>query len=312
MFKFFKSSKTLDNLVRFDFMKIHRISFGISLFIILLSILSFFINKINFGIDFTGGMLFDISVEDNRNIGGFRDNLTKNGFNDFSIQNYGKNGFIVRVSEKDAKNQSEKQLSNNEYVQIIKNTMNSFFENKIEYNKIDFVGPQVGKELVIKGTLALFLSLLVIMVYIWARFEWEFGIGAVVTLFHDTIIIFGIYSIFKIEFDLTSIAAILTVIGYSINDSVVIYDRIREYLPKYKKSTLTEVINISLNTTLRRTLLTSSTTIVCLMILALIGGESVKSFSFIVFLGIIIGTYSSIYISAPILLYIGVNKKKLK
>ena len=147
------------------------------------------------------------------------------------------------------------------------------------------------------------------LVYISIRFEWKFGIGAVIALIHDTILTFGIYSVFQINFDLTAIAAILTVIGYSVNDKVVIYDRIREFLPKYKHDTLTTIINMSLTTTLRRTLLTSSTTLASLLILALMGGDTLKYFSLVVMYGIIIGTYSSIFISTPLLLYIHKNNK---
>ena len=187
--------------------------------------------------------------------------------------------------------------------------INTFFDNNVQYNKIDFVGPQVGKELIIKGLIALILSFLAMLVYISIRFEWKFGMGAVIALIHDTVLTFGIYSVFQINFDLTAIAAILTVIGYSVNDKVVIYDRIREFLPKYKHDTLTTIINMSLTTTLRRTLLTSSTTLASLLILALMGGDTLKYFSLVVMYGIIIGTYSSIFISTPLLLYIHKNNK---
>ncbi|HSQ98051.1 MAG TPA: protein translocase subunit SecF [Rickettsiales bacterium] len=306
MFKFFKSSDY------FNFMGIHKICFIISVCVILLSIVSFFVNKLSFGIDFTGGLLFDITVKDNKDIADLRNNFLKNNFKDFNIQSYGDNGFIIRMSEKEIMLNSNENTNQTESVKMIKNMINTFFNGDVRYNKIDFVGPQIGKELIIKGLIALVLSLIVIMLYIWIRFEFEFGLGALITLFHDVIIVFGIYSIFGIEFDLTSIAAILTVVGYSINDTVVIYDRIREFLPKYKKEGMTAVINRSLSTTLRRTLLTSSTTLLSLLILVILGGESIKNFSFMVFIGIIIGTYSSIYISAPILLYVGVNSKKLK
>ncbi|MDD2840473.1 MAG: protein translocase subunit SecF [Rickettsiales bacterium] len=306
MFKFLKSSDY------YDFMSIHKICFVVSLCCILLSVGSFFVNKLNFGIDFTGGLLFDISVQDNKDIASLRNDFLKEGFEDFSIQNYGDNGFIIRISEKEVNLHASKELSQTESMQLVKSVINSIFSDDVEYNKTDFVGPQVGKELIVKGLTALILSLFVIMIYIWVRFEFEFGVGALLTLFHDVIIIFGIYSIFGIEFDLTSIAAILTIIGYSINDTVVIYDRIREFLPKYKKEGIVMVINRSLTTTLRRTLLTSSSTLFSLLILVALGGESIKNFALVVFLGIFIGTYSSIYISAPVLLYIGVDRKKLK
>lgn len=307
MFKFFKKSEY------YDFMKIHKVFFVISLCLILVSAGSFFINKLNFGVDFTGGLLFDISIKNNSNIEKLRNDFLKNNFNNFNIQSYGNDGFIIRVSEKEASEQTQEELTTTKSIQVVKNIINSSFSNEeVRYNKIDFVGPQVGRELIVKGLIALVLSFLAMLTYIGVRFEWEFGIGAIIALIHDAILTFGIYSVFKIDFDLTAIAAVLTVIGYSVNDKVVIYDRIREFLPKYKKESLSEIINRSLTTTLRRTLLTSSTTLLSLLILALIGGETLKYFSLIVFFGIIIGTYSSIFISTPILIYIGANKKELK
>lgn len=304
MFSFFKKSSNY-----YDFMKFHKLFFGISTILILISIISFFIRGLNFGVDFTGGLLFDITVESNKDIASFRSDFLKNNIQDFNIQSYGDNGFIIRIAESAIIQQTNKELSSSEEIQIVKNMINTFFDNNVQYNKIDFVGPQVGKELILKGLIALILSFLAMLVYISIRFEWKFGIGAVIALIHDTVLTFGIYSAFQINFDLTAIAAILTVIGYSVNDKVVIYDRIREFLPKYKHDTLITIINMSLTTTLRRTLLTSSTTLASLLILALIGGDTLKYFSLVVMYGIIIGTYSSIFISTPLLLYIHKNNK---
>lgn len=290
-------------------MKFHKLFFGISTILILISTISFFIRGLNFGVDFTGGLLFDITVESNKDIASFRSDFLKNNIQDFNIQSYGDNGFIIRIAESAIIQQTNKELSSSEEIQIVKNMINTFFDNNVQYNKIDFVGPQVGKELIIKGLIALILSFLAMLVYISIRFEWKFGIGAVIALIHDTVLTFGIYSVFQINFDLTAIAAILTVIGYSVNDKVVIYDRIREFLPKYKHDTLITIINMSLTTTLRRTLLTSSTTLASLLILALMGGDTLKYFSLVVMYGIIIGTYSSIFISTPLLLYIHKNNK---
>jgi preprotein translocase SecF subunit len=276
----------------FDFMKLKILGFAFSLILIFISSYSFFINGLNFGIDFTGGLLFDITVP--VEIGELRDFLTNNEISDFSVQSYGENGFIIRVSE----GNNKENITN-----TIKTLLNEHFSSVV-YNKIDFVGPQAGRELIVNGLFALTLSIIVIMVYIWLRFEWNFSIGVIITLIHDVCILFGIYYIYKSYFDLTSIAAILTVMGYSMNDTVVIYDRLREFMPKYKNNSLEEIINKSLTTTLRRTLLTSSTTLISLLILGFYGGNSIKNFSLIVFIGIIIGTYSSIFISAPVLKYI--------
>ncbi|MDR3289906.1 MAG: protein translocase subunit SecF [Rickettsiales bacterium] len=273
----------------FDFMKLKMIGFVISIILIVGSFVSFFVKGLNFGIDFTGGLLFDITTD--INIGELRETLIKGNVNDFSVQSYGANSFIIRVSQ----NQNDHKEVANNVKSILKDAT---------YNKIDFVGPQVGEELIKNGIIAFILSILVISIYIWIRFEWDFSIGVIITLIHDILILFGIYSFFQIDFDLTSIAAILTVMGYSMNDTVVIYDRLREFLPKYKSETLTSIINRSLTTTFRRTLLTSSTTLISLFVLGFVGGDSIKNFSLIVFIGIIIGTYSSFLISAPALLYI--------
>jgi preprotein translocase subunit SecF len=269
------------------------VGFTISIILIVLSFISLFINKLSFGIDFTGGVLFDITAK--TEIGALRQYLVKNEIGDFSVQSYGDSNFIIRIA------QTEQDKS---YTDKIKSLLSTYFEDKVIYNKIDFVGPQVGKELIGNGIIAFLLSLIAISIYIWIRFEWNFSVGVIITLIHDICILFGIYSFFKIDFDLTSVAAILTVMGYSMNDTVVIYDRLREFMPKYKDKSLTEIIDRSLTTTLRRTLLTSSTTLISLLILGFYGGDSIKFFSLMVFVGIIIGTYSSIFISAPILLYI--------
>ena len=304
MFNFLKKS---DNY--YHFLKFHKICFTISIIAIVMSILSFFIRGLNFGVDFTGGLFFDITVKDNNDIATLRNDFLKNNIEDFNIQSYGKDSFIIRISENSISKKANKKLTSNEEIQIVKDVINTFSNTDVVYNKIDFVGPQVGKELIIKGLVALILSFLAMLIYIGVRFQWEFGFGAVIALIHDAILTFGVYSIFYIDFDLTAIASILTVIGYSVNDKVVIYDRIREFLLKYKHDSLVEIIDKSLTTTLRRTLLTSSTTLASLLILAFMGGETLKYFSLVVIYGIIVGTYSSIFVSTPLLIYIKKDKK---
>lgn len=219
------------------------------------------------------------------------------------IQNVDNSAFLIKMP-----------LVNQEQNFLVKNIQQTLQENftQIQYRKIDYVGPQVGSELILKGLLALILSFVAIMIYITIRFDWQFGIGGIFALLHDAIVVLGFFAITGLEFNLTSIACILTVIGYSINDSVVIYDRIRENLKKHPKINLNDLINTSINSTLSRTILTASTTLISLLALIIYGGDVLFSFSVATFFGIALGTYSSIYISAPILFYVDPRSKKQK
>lgn len=252
--------------------------------------------------------------------------------NDASVQTIDSNNFLIKIgginlanlaknssdldksissNDSDIQNNTSSQtkLSQQQIVKNIQDALNQEYSNHIEYRKIDFVGPQIGSSLIKKGFFALFFSFISILIYIWFRFDWQFGIGGIFALIHDTILTLGFFAITQLEFNLTSIAAILTIIGYSINDSVVIYDRIRENITKNPKMKLNDLINSSTNSTLSRTVLTAGATIVSLLALIFFGGDVLRSFSMATFFGIIIGTYSSIYISAPILLYFNPTKQ---
>jgi preprotein translocase subunit SecF len=259
---------------------------------------------LNLGIDFAGGILIEAKFEQKVELEQLRKILPQEKFGEVSLQNFDEQNFMIKVSQ-------NKNIDQSKIVNQIKADLDANFSN-VEYRKIDFVGPQIGKELIGKGILALVLSFAAIMVYIWIRFDWQFGFGAILSLLHDAIMVFGLFAFTGLEFNSTSIAAILTVIGYSINDSVVIYDRIRENLQKFKKANLSDLINMSLNSTLSRTFLTSITTLLSLTALMIFGGETLKGFSVAVFFGILVGTYSSIYISAPVLLYMDPRNKKNK
>jgi preprotein translocase subunit SecF len=280
-------------------MAFHRIALILSIVGIIGSIALVLIKGLNFGIDFAGGILIEARIEDKVNIAEMRKFLSQE-IHDVQIQNIDKNDYLIRVAKT-----SEDQTI---IIKNIQNLLQSKY-NKIEYRKVDYVGPQVGRELILKGFLALSLSFLFIMIYIWIRFDWQFGIGGIFALLHDAALTIGFFSLTQLEFNLTSIASILTIIGYSINDSVVIYDRIRENLRRYKKIDLASLINSSTNSTLSRTILTASATLASLLALIFYGGEVLFSFSMATFFGILIGTYSSIYISAPILLYFDPRKK---
>ena len=297
----FLSKSFLAN-TKLDFMKSHKLVTLISATLIIASIILVLTRGLNLGIDFSGGILIEAKLKEEVSLSKIRSLLDKENIGEFNIQNFDETGLMIRVSKGKDDNQ-------NVIVTKIKTILNANISN-IDYRKVDFVGPQVGKELIKKGLLALFLSFISIMIYIWVRFDWQFGIGAIAALVHDAVLTFGFFAITGLEFNLTSVAAILTIIGYSINDSVVIYDRIRENLRKYKEMDLTKLLNISINATLSRTILTSGMTLISLLALILFGGEVLRSFSLAVFFGITIGTYSSIYISAPLLIYMDPRNKE--
>lgn len=275
-----------------DFIKYHKLFLSISTILILLSVISLSTRGLNLGIDFSGGILIEAKLKEAQNISKIR-NLLDNKINKVNIQNFDKENIMVRIPNSD---NPEQDINN------VKNILSKNFP-EIEYRKVDFVGPQIGSELIKKAFLAITLCFIAIMIYIWFRFDWQFGVGAVISAIHDVILTFGFFSLIGIEFNLTSIAALLTIIGYSINDSVVIYDRIRENLIKFRKVQLEKIINLSLNSTLSRTIITSGLTLLSILALILFGGEVLRSFSLAVFFGITIGTLSSIYISAPTLIY---------
>ena len=262
-----------------------------SLILILSSVLLLTFKGLNLGIDFKGGTLIEISTK-NSDIAELRRILAPK-FNDVSLQEFGNSEtIIIRL-------QNETNTESIETVNLVKNLIN---DKVSEFRRSEFVGPTISSELLWKGLQAISFALLAILTYIWLRFDWQFGFGAVVALSHDVLFTLGVLSLFNIDFSLSSIAAILTICGYSLNDSVVIYDRIRENLRKYKKLELQELFNVSLNNTLSRTIMTSLTTLIALFSLYIFGGEVIKPFAFAMIIGVIIGTYSSIYIAVPTLL----------
>lgn len=279
----------------YDFIKGGKLSIVLSFVLIIISVFSISVKKFNFGIDFTGGLVFDIS-----NVENFNMSIISNNYRDTVVQKYD-NGIILKISQKDIKNKDTD-------IENIKNIIKNSYKDVI-INKVDFVGPQVGSTLVKNGINALLLSLVFILIYVWTRFRLDFGLGAVLSLIHDIIIVLGFISIFNLNFDLTTIAAVLTVIGYSINDTVVVFDRIRENLSFYKEKDMKSIINMSISKTLKRTIYTSLSTLLAILPLLFSSVDSLKVFSIIIFVGIIIGTYSSIFIASPILIY---NNKRSK
>ena len=286
----------------FDFVSIGKFAYFISIALTLLSAILLATYKLNLGIDFTGGVNIELKSQKDLDIGQIRKSLGQLDLSEAIVQNIGDREFSIKFAT---------DLQAQEVIQNVKDKLSStFIDNPIDYRKSDFVGAQVGKQLVFAGAQSIFFAFLAIMVYVWFRFEWQFGLGVVIALVHDAILCLGFLSLTKLDFSLSSVAAILTVIGYSVNDSVVIYDRIRENIRRYKQKTIPQIINISVNETLSRTTLTVLTTLIANAALVIYGGEGLRSFSVLVFFGIVVGTYSSIFISAPILTLLKLEKFK--
>ena len=295
----FNLIKYLPTNTSINFLGLKKPMIIISSFIILISILLLFFKGLNLGIDFKGGLLIEAKMKD-FSISELRSELNQK-FDDVTIQEFGsEDNIIIRL-------QNKEDIDN---AILIDNVKNLIEDKVIEFRRSEYVGPTISNELFINGLQAIVLSMFAILIYVWFRFEWQFGIGAVIALIHDVLFTLGILSIFNIDFNLSTIAAILTISGYSINDTVVIYDRIRENLRKYKKTDILDLFNISLNNTFSRTLITSVTTLIALLSLYILGGEVIRSFSFTMIVGVLIGTYSSIYIAVPALLLFKFRKSE--
>ena len=298
--------KIIKSETNIKFMKIKKITLFISSILFILSLSLVFFKGLNLGIDFTGGSLIEVRFKESVDLNNLRVEMNKLDLGEIQLQTIGnENDIVIRAQDK--KNSNEKQT---ETIQVIKN---SFSDKLVEYRRTEFVGPKVGDELVKAGIIAVIFSLIGILLYIWLRFKWNFAIGAIIALIHDVILTLGFFSILQLEFNLATVAAVLTIAGYSINDTVVIYDRVRETMRKYKQVPFDEVINLSLNGTLSRTLTTSLTTLLALIALFIFGGIVISSFIIALIWGVFIGTYSSLYVASPILSYLkSDNRKNLK
>ena len=290
---------------RINFSKFFKVANIFSLLAIFISILFLFLKGLNFGVDFKGGTLLEIRVSDsNVKIQDIRDSLKTVNVGDVSVKEFGKDGdFLVKFE----KNSNE----NDKFISELKNKISGKVGSEVNFRRVESVGPKVSSELLKQGVTAIALSLAAMLFYIWIRFEWQFSLGSIIALFHDVVITLGIFSILSLEVNLSIVAAVLTIVGYSMNDTVVIYDRIRENLLKYSKINTNEIANISVNETLSRTVITSLTTLLALGSIFILGGEILKGFSFAMILGGIIGTYSSIFVASPVLNYFKVTQKTL-
>ena len=277
----------------------------ISIIIFILSILLIFFKGLNYGIDFKGGTLIELRAENNINVSAIRDTLITMNLGDINVKKFGNDSdFLIKVEQKNS--------NDNNLIPEIKKKLTESLNSKIDFRRVENVGPKVSAELLESSVIAISLALAAMLFYIWVRFEWQFSIGSIIALFHDVVITLGIFSFLSLEINLSIIAAVLTIVGYSMNDTVVIYDRIRENLLKYNKVSISDIANLSINETLARTIITSITTLLALFSIYILGGEILRGFSFAMILGVMIGTYSSIFVASPILKFFKVSYKTLE
>ena len=287
---------------KFDFMRFRRISFPISALMSMVAISLYFFHGLNFGIDFKGGTLIEVQNKAGpADLASTRSTLSTLGLGEVQLQQFGApDEILIRIAEQPGGEQAQQEAVNK---------VRGALGDGVEYRRVEVVGPRVSGELLSYGTIGLILAILCILVYLWFRFEWQFALGAMIANVHDIVLTIGFMSITQIDFDLTSIAALLTILGYSLNDTVVIYDRIREMLRRYKKMPMPELLNASVNQTLSRSVITHVTVSLALLALLLFGGQAIHSFTATMMFGVVlVGTYTSVFIASPILIYLGVGR----
>ncbi len=288
-----------------DFLGKRKLALIFSGLLLIISIASLAVKGLQLGIDFTGGTLVEVGFEKTADLSVLRASLTESGFDDATVQNFGTTkDVLIRLKPK-------ADLSSAELSTKVLEAITAGTQDKVDLRRVEFVGPQVGDELAEDGGMAMLYSVFGILLYVAWRFEYKFSLGSVSALIHDVIITLGFFSLLGMEFDLTVLAAVLAVIGYSLNDTIVVYDRIRENFRKLREGSSQEIMNVSLNQTLSRTLMTSLTTILVLIALAFLGGEIIHNFSIALLVGVIIGTYSSIYVASPVVLALGITQDDL-
>jgi preprotein translocase SecF subunit len=293
----FRPLITIRRIPNINFMGLHKLGFALSLLLTVGSIVLFLVQGLNYGIDFSGGTLLEVKTLDGpANLASLRGTLDGLGLGEVALQGFGApDEVLIRLPRQPGDDQAQ---------QVAVTKVKQALGDHVEYRRTEVVGPTVGKELIRAGVMATVLALLAIAAYVWLRFEWQFGIGAMLSTVHDTVTTVGLFALLQIEFNLTTLAAILTVAGYSINDTVVIYDRVRETMRKHRSMDFNLLINKSLNETLSRTILTVSTVALAVLSLLIFGGEVLRGFSIAMLWGIVVGTYSSLFIAAPLLYYI--------
>ncbi len=286
---------------KFDFMRFRRISFPISAILSIAAIALYFFHGLNFGIDFVGGTLMEVQSKSGpADLSKMRATIGSLKLGDFQLQQFGApDDVLIRISEQPGGDVAQQQA-----VQKVRDALG----DAVDYRRVEVVGPSVSTELLAYGTIGLVLAILAILIYLWFRFEWQFALGAMIANVHDLVLTVGFMSLMQVDFDLTSIAALLTILGYSLNDTVVIYDRIREMLRRYKKLPMTDLLNVSINSTLSRSIITHLTVTLALLALFLFGGHAIHGFVTTMMFGVVlVGTYTSVFIASPILIYLGVG-----
>ncbi len=289
-----KLFKMIKDKTSINFMSAHKLCLGLSTLMVLATIVLLFTKGLNLGIDFTGGVMMEITKPAGMTVEQMREALDDISERAISIQEFGASEVMIKIPGEEANTAAQKAMQDK---------VNEKLGGQVEFRRSEYVGPQVGKELIKTGIYAFVYSMLGIMLYVWARYEWQFGITALLSLVHDVAATLLFFILTGMEFDLSTVAAVLLVAGYSINDTVVVFDRIRELLRKYRKTPLSDLLNMAVNETLSRTLLTGMTTIFSLIALAIFGGAVIQGFTYALLIGIVIGVYSSIYIASPMLMY---------
>jgi preprotein translocase subunit SecF len=291
---------------KFDFMRFRRISFPISALLSIAAIALYFFHGLNFGIDFVGGTLIEVQTKAGpADLAKMRSTIGSLKLGDFQLQEFGApNDVLIRVSEQPGGDEAQQQA-----VQKVREALGE----EVDYRRVEVVGPSVSTELLAYGTIGLVMAIGAILIYLWFRFEWQFALGAMIANVHDLVLTVGFMSLTHIDFDLTSIAALLTILGYSLNDTVVIYDRIREMLRRYKRMSMPDLLNVSINATLSRSIVTHLTVAISLLALLLFGGQAIHSFTATMMFGVVlVGTYTSVFIASPILIYLGVGANRME
>jgi preprotein translocase subunit SecF len=290
---------------KFDFMRFRRISFPVSAMLSIAAIFLYFYHGLNFGIDFVGGTLIEVQTKAGpADLGKMRSTIGGLKLGDFQLQQFGApDDVLIRISEQPGGDEAQQQA-----VQKVRDALG----DEVDYRRVEVVGPSVSTELLAYGTIGLVLAIGAILIYLWFRFEWQFALGAMIANVHDLVLTVGFMSLTHIDFDLTSIAALLTILGYSLNDTVVIYDRIREMLRRYKRLPMPDLLNLSINATLSRSIVTHVTVAMSLLALLLFGGQAIRSFTATMMFGVVlVGTYTSVFIASPILIYLGVGTNRM-